>query len=64
MSMTLLLQFLLDDGAPMPGEVGMDADPFICHTCLIPLHGCFLGYLFLRCLCMLNPLNGHLIVCP
>ena len=48
----------------VPGEVGADADPFICHTCLTPLHGCFLGYLFLICLCMSNPLNGHLIVCP
>ena len=57
-------QCLLDDGVPMPGEVGVDADPFICHTCLIPLRGCFLSCLFLRCLCMLNPLNGHLIVCP
>ena len=24
----------------------------------------FLGCLFLRCLCMSNPLNGHFIVCP
>ena len=64
MSRTLLLQILLDDGAPMPREVGVDADPFIYHTYLIPLRGCFLSCLFLRCLCMLNPLNGHLIVCP
>jgi hypothetical protein len=26
--------------------------------------GCVLGYLFSVYLCMLNPLNGHLIVCP
>ena len=64
MSRTLLLQFLLDDGASMLREVGVDADPFIFHICLITLCGCFLGCLFLRCLCMSNPLNGHLIICP
>ena len=64
MSRTLLPHFLLDDGVSMPREVDMDTDPFIYHTYLIPLRGCFLGHLFLRFLCMLNLLNGHLIVCP
>jgi len=48
----------------MSGEVDADCWCFYCHTCLIPLRGCFLGQFVLTCLCILNPLNGHLIVCP
>jgi hypothetical protein len=62
MSKTLLLQFLFEEGTPVPGEEGCNF--FACHTCLTFLHGCFLGCSFLSCLCILNPLNGHLIVCP
>jgi hypothetical protein len=62
MSRTLLLHSLLDEGTFMPGEVGYTF--FTCHTCLTIFCGCFLGCLFLVYLCMSNPLNGHLIVCP
>ena len=44
--------------------MGVDADPIIYHTYLTFVRGCFLGCLFLVYLCMLNPLYGHLIVCP
>jgi hypothetical protein len=43
----------------MSREVDMDADPSATRLC-----GYILGYLFLVYLCMLNPLNGHLIVYP
>jgi len=62
MSRTHLLQFLLDEGTSVPGEVGYTF--FACHTCLTFLRGCFLGCLLLSCLCLSNPLNGYLIVCP
>jgi hypothetical protein len=48
----------------MSREVDVDVDASTYHTCLIPLRDCFLGRFVLICLCILNPLNGHLIVCP
>jgi hypothetical protein len=61
----LPLHFLLDEGISVPKGVGADDCTFFgCHTCLIFLCGCFLGCLLLSCWFMLNPLNGHLIVCP
>jgi hypothetical protein len=60
MNKTLLLQFLLVEGTSMLGEVGYTF--FTGHPCLTTFCGCTLGCLFLVYLCLLNPLNGHLIV--
>ena len=57
------IHFLFDEGTSVPREVDMDVDPFTSHTCLIPLHGYFLGW-FLICLFILYPLNGHFIAWP